>query len=75
MRTRAGFFMPTDYTKPALTFDQQIDLLQSRGLLVPDREKACHYFQFINYYRLSGYTVSFEQVINGSLLDKSAAKQ
>ena len=35
MRTRAGFFMPTVYTKPTLTFDQQIDLLQSRGLLVP----------------------------------------
>lgn len=64
MRTRAGFlFMPNPYNKPALTIDQQIDLLNSRGLNIPDRDKARHYLQFINYYRLSGYTISFEQII------------
>ncbi len=37
MRTRAGFLsMPSTYNKPALTIDQQIDLLESRGLIVPE---------------------------------------
>lgn len=53
------------YSKPPLSIDQQISLLESRGLSVPNRNKAQHYLQFINYYRLSGYTISFEEVING----------
>ena len=53
------------YNKPALSVDQQIDLLESRGLSVPNRDKAHHYLQFINYYRLSGYSIYFEQVIDG----------
>jgi abortive infection bacteriophage resistance protein len=57
--------MSINHSKPALTIDQQIDLLESRGLIVPDRDNARHYLQFINYYRLSGYTISFEQVIDG----------
>ncbi len=57
--------MSINYSKPVLTIAQQIDLLESRGLIVPDRDNARHYLQFINYYRLSGYTISFEQVIEG----------
>jgi abortive infection bacteriophage resistance protein len=57
--------MAANYNKPVLTLDQQINLLESRGLSIPDRNKARHYLQFINYYRFSGYTISFEQVING----------
>ena len=49
MRTRAGFlFMQNNYNKPALTVDQQIDLLESRGLRIIDRKKARHYLKFIN---------------------------
>lgn len=63
---QSGFFiMSNNYNKPALTVDEQINLLISRGLNIPDREKASHYLRFINYYRLSGYTISFEQIING----------
>jgi len=66
MRTRAGFFMPfKKYNKPVLTVDEQITLLESRGLLIPDKNKARHYLSFINYYRLSGYTICFEEIING----------
>jgi abortive infection bacteriophage resistance protein len=57
--------MSNNYNKPALTIDQQIDLLESRNLNIPDKEKARHYLQFISYYRLSGYTISFENVIDG----------
>ena len=43
------------YTKPALTFEQQIELLENRGLQFPDKDKAAHYLSNISYYRLSAY--------------------
>ena len=49
-----------DFTKPARTWDEQIDLLRSRGLHIPDREQARHYLSHINYYRLTGYRLPFE---------------
>lgn len=48
------------YNKPALTVPQQIELLQSRGMQFPDVERARHYLQEINYYRLAGYWLRFE---------------
>lgn len=50
-----------NYNKPPLSIDEQIDLLISRGLKIPDLDNAKHYLKFINYYRLSGYTFSFEE--------------
>ena len=61
MRTSAGFFMPSIYVKPPLNVTEQIELLASRGLIFLDKDAATHHLQFINYYRLSGYTVSFEE--------------
>lgn len=43
------------YEKEALTFERQIDLLEGRGLEVPDRSKAANYLCNISYYRLSAY--------------------
>lgn len=43
------------YEKPALSTDDQIALLQTRGLTVQDAARATHYLKFIGYYRLSGY--------------------
>jgi len=43
------------YDKPALTIDEQIDLLFNRGLSIPDRGRAAHYLRYISYYRLSIY--------------------
>jgi len=57
--------MATKYNKPALDIDQQITLLESRGLNIQDKAKAHQYLRFINYYRLSGYTIYFEQFANG----------
>ena len=48
------------YDKPALSFEQQLDLLISRGLVVDDRTRALHYLGHINYYRLAGYVLPFE---------------
>lgn len=50
-----------NYCKPALTIEQQIDLLVSRGLTIPDRDKALHYLNYIGYHRLSGYFLTFQQ--------------
>lgn len=43
------------FNKPPITLEAQVALLQARGLIVPDRERAAHYLKFIGYYRLSGY--------------------
>lgn len=43
------------YDKPPLTFEQQLDLLASRGLQIGDRKQALHALARISYYRLSAY--------------------
>lgn len=48
-------FQRLKYTKPALTFDQQLSLLESRGLIVPDRELAMRWLSRVSYYRFSAY--------------------
>ncbi len=48
------------FTKPALSFDDQLDRLVERGLTVPDRPRALHYLRNINYYRLGAYWLPFE---------------
>jgi abortive infection bacteriophage resistance protein len=64
MRTSVGFFMSRldrVYDKPPLTIDQMIELMESRNLNVPDKDRARHYLKYINYYRLSGYGYLFEE--------------
>ena len=46
---------PLPYTKPALTFEQQLARLQSRGLAVSSSGTAIAALASISYYRLSGY--------------------
>lgn len=55
----AGFFFcmsngvaPAD---PALSYDQQIELLKSRGLAMPDEGFARHCLAHCNFYRLTAY--------------------
>jgi len=55
-----GFFYPMKYTKPHLTFEQQVDLLVSRGLVVKNRKEAVKALSSISYYRLSGYGLPFQ---------------
>lgn len=49
------------YTKPPLSFEQQADLLISRGLQVTHRDKLIEKLQVVNYYRLSAYWFPFRQ--------------
>jgi abortive infection bacteriophage resistance protein len=50
------------YSKPPLAVPDQINLLKSRGLQIPeppDEGKMGHYLRYIGYYRLSGYMYPF----------------
>ena len=48
------------YTKPALTFDEQMDLLRQRGLTIPDADRSKRWLQKVSYYRLSAYCLPFK---------------
>jgi abortive infection bacteriophage resistance protein len=48
------------YRKPPTSFEQQADLLISRGLIA-DRDILIDRLRAVNYYRLSGYLYSFRQ--------------
>ncbi|MCI2122387.1 MAG: Abi family protein [Bacteroidales bacterium] len=50
-----------EYRKPALTFDEQIGLLKSRGLDIPDVERARRHLSNVSYYRLSAYMLPFKK--------------
>jgi abortive infection bacteriophage resistance protein len=49
------------FEKKATTHDEQVELLQERGLIVEDVEQARFYLQHINYYRLGAYWLPFEE--------------
>lgn len=49
------------FTKPPKTYDEQVDLLISRGMQIDDRTRAIHYLSHLNYYRLAAYWLPFEQ--------------
>ncbi|EPX63883.1 hypothetical protein D187_005013 [Cystobacter fuscus DSM 2262] len=53
--------MGRPYTKPALTFDQQLAQLEGRGLRVGDRNLAISALGRISYYRLSAYWHPFKR--------------
>jgi abortive infection bacteriophage resistance protein len=48
------------YTKPPLSFEQQADLLISRGLEA-DKSELVAKLRVVNYYRLSGYWYPFRE--------------
>ena len=49
-----------EYVKIPLTFEQQLDLLKSRGLKIADDKKALEYLKEISYYRLSAYFLPYQ---------------
>ena len=59
----------TDRQMPAKVFksyDEQVDLLISRGMTVHDREWAVDRLRSVNYYRLSGYWYPFRMLQSDS---------
>ena len=69
MRNLGGFFMlvfwscavPDTYQKQALRFEDQLALLQQRGLEFDDLDRALSQIRGISYYRLSGYWYPFRE--------------
>ncbi len=49
------------YAKPPLGLDELVERLEQRGLEVPDHARARRYLQHIGYFRLSPYTIPFQQ--------------
>ena len=47
--------------KPFKSFQEQVDLLRERGLIIEDKEYAINILKQVNYYRLSGYTLTFRK--------------
>ncbi|RMD02072.1 hypothetical protein D9O40_07230 [Clostridium autoethanogenum] len=43
--------------KPPRTFDEQIEILISRNIIINDKEKARKILSTVNYYRLTGYAL------------------
>ncbi|TDT40206.1 Abi-like protein [Halospina denitrificans] len=48
------------FDKPPKTYDEQIEILRRRGMIIPNPDRACHYLQHMNYYRLTAYWLPFE---------------
>lgn len=76
MLSLGGFFFGwvahMRYTKSPLTFEQQADLLLSRGM-AGERELMIQRLKSVNYYRLSGYWYPFrgpgDEFIRGTSFD------
>ena len=50
------------YSKPPLSFQDQITQLEGRSLIIQDPTKATAYLQSISYYRLSAYFLPYQKV-------------
>lgn len=51
------------YSKQHLTYEEQLDLLESRGLTVPDRTRGVDLLTSVGYYRLSAYVYPFREML------------
>lgn len=56
-----GTAMSVKSPKTWTSFEDQLALLQQRGMIVEDNAKALHYLAKLGYYRLSGYFYPFRQ--------------
>ena len=61
--TMAGLPQPAkaSYQKPWRSYQDQVAMLQQRGLVVSDLAAAADFLSHINYYRFSGYCLAFEK--------------
>ncbi len=48
------------YFRPPLTYHQQVDLLESRGLVISNKDYAIDLLKRIGYYRLTAYGLPFQ---------------
>ena len=53
--------MTQTYPKPWKSYQEQLDQLIERGMIVTDNARALDYLERIGYYRLSGYWFAFRE--------------
>ncbi|MCL6308931.1 Abi family protein [Pseudomonas syringae] len=53
--------MTVAYSKPWMSYEEQLDHLTARGMLITERPLALEYLRRIGYYRLSGYWFAFRE--------------
>lgn len=63
-----------DYTKATLTYDEQIALLEGRGLSIASHEQAIRFLQQVNYYRFSAYFLPFQTTTDTFITGTTFAK-
>lgn len=51
---------PTQLKKPK-TYEEQLAILRTRGLIVNNEERATEILKRLNYYRLAAYTLTFKK--------------
>ncbi len=59
----------TAYTKPHLSFDAQVELLKSRGMVIDDPVAAAKLLSVVGYYRLSGYWYPYRRQLSPAQRD------
>jgi abortive infection bacteriophage resistance protein len=50
-----------EYNKTPLTYQQHLDLLESRGLTISNPEEAVNFLKQVNYYRFTAYCIPFQK--------------
>jgi len=55
-----GSLMKPPFSKMPTTHQQQVELLQQRGMEINDTQSAQFYLRHLNYYRLAAYWLPFE---------------
>ncbi|EKG35775.1 Abi family protein [Pseudomonas syringae] len=53
--------MMAGYSKPWISYEEQLDQLTKRGMLTTEKPLALEYLRRIGYYRLSGYLFAFRE--------------
>ncbi len=61
------------YDKPSLAFEQLIELLKKRGMVIDDEKQAIDELASIGYYRLSAYSYPFRKYEKNSITDNFVA--
>lgn len=57
------------FNKPPPTYEKQVELLLSRGLIVTDRKRTERHLANISYYRLSAYMLPYKKKEDGIIID------
>lgn len=58
--------VPSTYNKPFRSFEDQLAILEHRGLIVEDRAQALRLLETVGYYTLGGYLYPMREIVHGS---------